>query len=45
MRYVYKNNEGVMYEPKYLERFFRNLLFGAEGFVRMLSPDSPRHPR
>ena len=28
VRYVYKNNSGVMYEPKYLERFFRNLLFG-----------------
>lgn len=28
VRYVYKNREGVMNEPKYLERFFRNLLFG-----------------
>ena len=28
VRYVYKNNTGVMYEPKFLERFFSNLLFG-----------------
>lgn len=88
VRYVYKNRDGVMPEPKYLERFFRNMLLGeqwvlknrylvlnppteyseqprqdtpastpastvdyslnpaiAEGFVRMLYPESPRHPR
>ena len=28
VRYVYKNNEGVMPETKYLERFFRNMLLG-----------------
>ena len=28
VRYVYKNREGVMPEPKYLERFFRNMLLG-----------------
>ena len=30
VRYVYKNNAGVMPEPKYLERFFRNLLLGEQ---------------
>ncbi|MDO4216226.1 MAG: Fic family protein [Bacteroidales bacterium] len=34
VRYVYKNNEGVMYEPKYLERFFRNLLFGEQWVLK-----------
>lgn len=28
VRYVYKNRDGVMPEPKYLERFFRNMLLG-----------------
>ena len=28
VRYVYKNREGVMPEPKYLERFIRNMLLG-----------------
>lgn len=28
VRYVYKNNEGVMPEPAFLERFFRNMLLG-----------------
>ena len=30
VRYVYKNNAGVLPEPKYLERFFRNLLLGEQ---------------
>lgn len=34
VRYVYKNNEGVMYEPKFLERFFRNLLFGEQWVLK-----------
>lgn len=34
VRYVYKNNDGVMYEPKYLERFFRNLLFGEQWVLK-----------
>lgn len=34
VRYVYKNNEGVMPEPKYLERFFRNLLLGEQWDLR-----------
>lgn len=34
VRYVYKNNNGVMYEPKYLERFFRNLLFGEQWVLK-----------
>lgn len=34
VRYVYKNNDGVMYEPKFLERFFRNLLFGEQWVLR-----------
>lgn len=34
VRYVYKNNEGVMFEPKYLERFFRNLLFGEQWVLK-----------
>lgn len=34
VRYVYKNNEGVMPEPKYLERFFRNMLLGEQWDLR-----------
>lgn len=34
VRYVYKNNEGIQPEPKYLERFFRNLLLGEENVLR-----------
>lgn len=34
VRYVYKNNKGVMYEHKYLERFFRNLLFGEQWVLK-----------
>ena len=34
VRYVYKNNEGVMPEPKYLERFFRNMLLGEQWNLR-----------
>ena len=30
VRYVYKNNAGVLPEPKYVERFFRNLLLGEQ---------------
>ena len=30
VRYIYKNNQGVMPEPKFLEYFFYNLLFGEE---------------
>lgn len=34
VRYVYKNREGVQPEPKYLERFFRNLLLGEKNELR-----------
>ena len=34
VRYVYKNNTGVMYEPKFLERFFSNLLFGDQWVLK-----------
>ena len=34
VRYVYKNNNGVMHEPKYLERFFGNLLFGEQWVLK-----------
>ena len=34
VRYVYKNNEGVMPEPKFLERFFRNMLLGEQWDLR-----------
>lgn len=34
MRYVYKNLHGVLPEPKYLERFFRNLLLGEKNELR-----------
>lgn len=30
VRYVYKNSAGILPEPKYLERFFRNLLLGEQ---------------
>lgn len=34
VRYVYKNREGIQPEPKYLERFFRNLLLGEKNELR-----------
>ena len=34
VRYVYKNHEGVMPEPKYLERFFRNMLLGEQWVLK-----------
>lgn len=34
VRYVYKNNKGVMPEPKYLERFFRNMILGENWDLR-----------
>lgn len=34
VRYVYKNREGVMPEPKYLERFFRNMLLGEQWVLK-----------
>lgn len=44
VRYVYKNREGVMPEPKYLERFFRNMLLGEQRVLKnrylILNPPS-----
>ena len=34
VRYVYKNNNGVMPEPKFLERFFRNMILGEQWELR-----------
>jgi len=34
VRYVYKNRYGVMPEPKYLERFFRNMLLGEHWMLK-----------
>ena len=34
VRFVYKNNKGVMPEPKYLERFFRNMLLGEQWVLK-----------
>ena len=34
VRYVYKNHHGVMPEPKYLERFFRNMLLGEKWVLK-----------
>lgn len=34
VRYVYKNRDGVMPEPKYLERFFRNMLLGEQWVLK-----------
>lgn len=34
VRYVYKNRTGIQPEPKYLERFFRNLLLGETNELR-----------
>lgn len=34
VRYVYKNRNGVMPEPKYLERFFRNMLLGEQWVLK-----------
>ncbi|MBQ0156739.1 MAG: Fic family protein [Bacteroidales bacterium] len=34
VRYVYKNRDGVMPEPKYLERFFRNMLLGEKWVLK-----------
>lgn len=43
VRYVYKNRQGVMPEPKYLERFFRNMLQGEQWVLknRYLILDAP----
>lgn len=44
VRYVYKNLDGVMPEPKYLERFFRNMLLGEQWVLknRYLVLDPPK---
>lgn len=34
VRYVYKNRNGILPEPKYLECFFRNLLLGEKNELR-----------
>lgn len=49
VRYVYKHREGILPEPKYLERFFRNLLLGETHELRnryliINPPDEWREP-
>jgi len=47
VRYIYKNRNGVMPEPKYLERFFRNMLLGEQWVLqsRYLYLDPPEEYR